>query len=120
LLSYNALVLALCQVEEGTPFARWYTAGQAPLPDEGQAVDMYEMASRMLTAAGYEHYEVGDGDQQQLAGPWLRRRHVYHSARTSVLAFQRYLQIEVKKITLAALRSIVFVIGGMTTSLRHP
>ena len=47
------------QVEEGTPFARWYTAGKSPLPDEGQAVAMYQMASRILTAAGYEHYEVG-------------------------------------------------------------
>ncbi len=51
-------VLARTQVEEGTPFGRWYAAGQRPLPLEDEAADMYVVASDMLRAAGYEHYEV--------------------------------------------------------------
>lgn len=51
------------QVEQGTPFARWYgqEAGtqNSPLPQEPEAVAMFEAASATLAAAGYEHYEVG-------------------------------------------------------------
>lgn len=46
------------QVEEGTPFARWYTGENTPLPKEPDAVAMFELASALLTGAGYEHYEV--------------------------------------------------------------
>lgn len=46
------------QVEEGTPFARWYTGENSPLPREPDAVAMFELASALLTGAGYEHYEV--------------------------------------------------------------
>jgi oxygen-independent coproporphyrinogen-3 oxidase len=48
-----------CQVEEGTPFARWFSGEGSPLPKEPEAVAMFEAASATLTAAGYEHYEVG-------------------------------------------------------------
>ena len=53
-----SLSCMLMQVEEGTPFARWYSPGRAPLPEEDSAAEMYRMASRTLRAAGYEHYEV--------------------------------------------------------------
>ena len=46
------------QVEEGTPFARWYTPGEGPLPREEDAAEMFRDASRALRDAGYEHYEV--------------------------------------------------------------
>lgn len=46
------------QVEEGTPFARWYTPGEGPLPREEDAAEMFRDASSALRAAGYEHYEV--------------------------------------------------------------
>ena len=46
------------QVEEGTPFARWYQPGAAPLPSEGAAAGQLRTASARLRAAGYEHYEV--------------------------------------------------------------
>ncbi|CAG9462796.1 unnamed protein product [Pedinophyceae sp. YPF-701] len=58
------------QVEDGTPFARWYEPGVAPLPDEPSAADMFCAASRVLTAAGYEHYEVSN-----FALPGHRCRH---------------------------------------------
>lgn len=46
------------QVEEGTPFARWYQPGKKPLPDDDAAWQMYAAASTTLRAACYEHYEV--------------------------------------------------------------
>ncbi|KAK9804542.1 hypothetical protein WJX73_006876 [Symbiochloris irregularis] len=46
------------QVEDKTPFARWYTPGSAPLPTDEAAASMFRAASRVLTSAGYEHYEI--------------------------------------------------------------
>jgi coproporphyrinogen III oxidase-like Fe-S oxidoreductase len=55
----HSLTSNCCQVEEGTPFARWFSGEGSPLPKEPEAVAMFEAASATLTAAGYEHYEVG-------------------------------------------------------------
>ena len=46
------------QIEDKTPFGRLYRPGDAPLPEDGEAADMYRLASRLLREAGYEHYEV--------------------------------------------------------------
>ncbi|XP_060204468.1 uncharacterized protein LOC132632521 [Lycium barbarum] len=46
------------QVEQDTKFGSLYTAGEFPLPCENQSADFYRMASEMLGAAGYEHYEI--------------------------------------------------------------
>lgn len=46
------------QVEQGTKFAMLYTPGEFPLPSETQAADLYKMASKTLTDAGYNHYEI--------------------------------------------------------------
>lgn len=46
------------QVEQGTKFGLLYTPGQSPLPSEDQSAEFYKMASRMLTDAGYVHYEI--------------------------------------------------------------
>lgn len=43
---------AALQVEEGTPFARRYSAGEAPLPSDDAAAAMYCTASTVLGAAG--------------------------------------------------------------------
>jgi oxygen-independent coproporphyrinogen-3 oxidase len=48
----------LPKVEAGTPFARWYSGPESPLPHEPEAARMFELATATLTAAGYEHYEV--------------------------------------------------------------
>lgn len=40
------------QVEEGTPFARRYSAGKSPLPTDDAAASMYCSASAVLGAAG--------------------------------------------------------------------
>jgi hypothetical protein len=36
------------QVEPGTPFAKWFSPGDAPLPDDATAGDMYRIASLEL------------------------------------------------------------------------
>ncbi len=40
------------QVEEGTPFARRYSPGEAPLPTDAAAAAMYCRAAEVLGAAG--------------------------------------------------------------------
>lgn len=58
------------QLEEGTPFARRYAPGAAPLPPDDAAADMFADAAAILAAAGYEHYEVSS-----YALPGHRSRH---------------------------------------------
>ena len=48
------------QVEDGTPFAKRYTAGDKPLPSAEDAAAMYRAASDVLTGAGFEHYEISN------------------------------------------------------------
>lgn len=57
-------------VEEGTPFYRRYPDGSPEMADEDVSADMYEMADDLLTAAGYEHYEIAN-----YARPGYRSRH---------------------------------------------
>jgi oxygen-independent coproporphyrinogen-3 oxidase len=47
-------------VEPGTSFHRWYEAGAAPLPTDEMTAQMYRLAQKQLTAAGYEHYEISN------------------------------------------------------------
>ena len=48
------------QVEPGTPFARLYTPGVAPLPSEGAAADQFESAGAILGDGGFQRYEVSN------------------------------------------------------------
>ncbi len=45
-------------VEPQTAFARYYTPGQTPLPSDTSTAEMYRMAQSVLTASGYDHYEI--------------------------------------------------------------
>jgi oxygen-independent coproporphyrinogen-3 oxidase len=47
-------------VEEGTPFATRYGDDSPLLPDEDMSATMFEEADDLLTAAGYEHYEIAN------------------------------------------------------------
>ncbi|MGI0487155.1 radical SAM family heme chaperone HemW [Pantanalinema rosaneae CENA516] len=47
-------------VEAGTPFSRQYKPGLQPLPSDETTADMYRMAQKLLTAAGYDHYEISN------------------------------------------------------------
>jgi oxygen-independent coproporphyrinogen-3 oxidase len=57
-------------VEEGTPFYRRYPYNSPEMPDDDLSADMFEMADDLLTASGYEHYEIAN-----YARPGYRSRH---------------------------------------------
>ena len=65
-------------LEEGTPFHRRGRAGLGLPADEDtadeQAVSLWEQASHILRAAGYEHYEISN-----YARPGYRSRHNLHT-----------------------------------------
>jgi putative oxygen-independent coproporphyrinogen III oxidase len=47
-------------VEDGTKLARQIRSGEVAMPDDDLAADMYELADELLSAAGYEWYEVSN------------------------------------------------------------
>jgi oxygen-independent coproporphyrinogen-3 oxidase len=47
-------------VELGTPFSRQFKSGMNPLPSDETTAEMYRTAQQMLTAAGYDHYEISN------------------------------------------------------------
>jgi oxygen-independent coproporphyrinogen-3 oxidase len=47
-------------LESGTPFAKQYRPGEKPLPDDETTAMMYRLAQSLLTASGYEHYEISN------------------------------------------------------------
>ena len=68
-------------VEEGTPFERLLEKGGLPLPGEEDAALMFEMTARLLSEAGYRHYEIsnfaraGRSSRHNLAY-WSRRSYL--------------------------------------------
>lgn len=57
-------------IEPGTPFAHGVAAGALPVPDEDRVADLFLLGNAVLTAAGFEHYEVSN-----YALPGRRSRH---------------------------------------------
>ena len=47
-------------VEDGTKLARQIRSGELSIPDDDLQADMYELADDLLSAAGYEWYEVSN------------------------------------------------------------
>lgn len=47
-------------LEDGTPMKAWVERGRLPEPDDDLAADMYELASDVLSAHGYEQYEISN------------------------------------------------------------
>ncbi|MBO3457844.1 radical SAM family heme chaperone HemW [Aetokthonos hydrillicola Thurmond2011] len=47
-------------IESSTAFGRYYKPGDQPLPSDETTVKMYQLAQRILTNAGYEHYEISN------------------------------------------------------------
>ncbi len=83
-------------VEPGTVFERRYQPGEAPLPRETTTADMYRLAQRELTTAGYDHYEISNYAQP---GHQCRHNRVYWENRpyygfgmaaTSYTDYQRF------------------------------
>ncbi|MBE9168143.1 coproporphyrinogen III oxidase [Pleurocapsales cyanobacterium LEGE 06147] len=47
-------------LEPVTAFGKQYQPGKKPLPTDEDTAEMYGLAHKMLTGAGYEHYEVSN------------------------------------------------------------
>lgn len=47
-------------LEDGTPMAAWVARGRLPIPDDDLTADMYDLATDVLAAAGYEQYEISN------------------------------------------------------------
>lgn len=58
------------KVEPGTPLALRADAGEAQLPPDDAQADMYDTACRVLSTAGYRHYEISNW-----AKPGFESRH---------------------------------------------
>ena len=69
-LSTEHLSLYALTLEAGTRFERLYAGGKLELPNEDDELSMYERSIEILTAAGYEHYEVSN-----FARPGFLSRH---------------------------------------------
>jgi oxygen-independent coproporphyrinogen-3 oxidase len=83
-------------LEPGTVFGKRYQPGDAPLPSDDLAAEMYRIASSTLSAAGYQHYEISN-----YARPGYQCRHnqaYWHNqpyygfgmGATSYVQYQRY------------------------------
>ena len=73
------------QIEEGTPFHKWYEPGEGVMPDEETGAAMFRDAAYVLRDAGFEHYEVSS-----YAKPGKRCRHnqvYWNSGRQGWYAF---------------------------------
>jgi oxygen-independent coproporphyrinogen-3 oxidase len=47
-------------LEEGTPLYVWVERGRLPAPDDDLAADMYNLATDLLEAEGYQQYEISN------------------------------------------------------------
>ena len=83
-------------IEPVTAFGRYYKPGVAPLPTDELTAQMYRQSREILTAAGYEHYEISN---YAFAGYQCRHNRVYWENRsyygfgmgaTSYVRGQRY------------------------------
>jgi putative oxygen-independent coproporphyrinogen III oxidase len=61
-------------IEPVTAFGRQYAPGAKPLPTDENAAIMYKLAQQILTAAGYEHYEISN---YAVPGHQCRHNRVY-------------------------------------------
>ncbi|MDJ0729728.1 MAG: radical SAM family heme chaperone HemW [Crocosphaera sp.] len=47
-------------LEPVTAFGKQYKPGKSPLPDDDKTATMYKIAPKILSEAGYEHYEISN------------------------------------------------------------
>lgn len=66
-------------IEPGTAFGRYYQPGSQPLPADETTAHMYRLAQQILTAAGYQHYEISN---YGLPGHQCRHNRVYWENRS--------------------------------------
>ncbi|KAM3093404.1 radical SAM family heme chaperone HemW [Phormidesmis sp. 146-12] len=78
-LSPNHLSVYDLTIEPITPFGKHYHPGATPLPTDETAAEMYRVAQHILTAHGYEHYEISNYAQ---AGYQCQHNRVYWENRS--------------------------------------
>jgi putative oxygen-independent coproporphyrinogen III oxidase len=61
-------------LEPVTAFGKQYQPGKTPLPNDEDTAQMYRLTQQILTAAGYEHYEISNYAQ---SGYQCRHNRVY-------------------------------------------
>ncbi|XHX80555.1 MAG: radical SAM family heme chaperone HemW [Stenomitos frigidus ULC029] len=66
-------------IEPITAFGKQYKPGMQPLPSDETTAEMYRTAQRLLTAAGYDHYEISNYAK---AGYQCRHNRVYWENRS--------------------------------------
>ncbi len=66
-------------LEPVTVFGKRYEPGESPLPNDELTADMYRLAQSLLTAAGYDHYEISNYAQ---SGYQCRHNRVYWKNRS--------------------------------------
>ncbi len=82
-------------VEPQTAFSRYFTPGQAPLPSDDDTAEMYSVAQTILSANGYEHYEIcnyakpGYASQHNLTYWRCEQNYGFGMGATSYLNHQR-------------------------------
>lgn len=59
-LNLEHISLYCLTIEEGTPMRRWLENGRFPPPDPDLAADQYELATKLMPAAGLEQYEISN------------------------------------------------------------
>lgn len=59
-LKPDHLSLYALGLEDGTPMREWVAQGRLPAPDDDLTADMYELATDLLAAAGFEQYEISN------------------------------------------------------------
>ena len=54
-------------LEDGTPMKNWVEIGKLPTPNDDVIADMYELATDLMLANGYEQYEISNWSKPDLA-----------------------------------------------------
>lgn len=78
-LSFYMLTL-----EQGTPFHKAFAYDAFPLPANDSVADMYQLTHDLLTASGFDHYEISNYGRP---GSWSRHNQMYWTGDTQYLAF---------------------------------
>ncbi len=62
-------------VEKGTKLEKWVQEGKVNIPDGDFAADCYELASELLSARGYVHYEISNWARRNEEGEIMSCKH---------------------------------------------
>lgn len=106
-------------IEPVTAFGRYYQPSVQPLPSDDTTVQMYSQASELLTAAGYQHYEISN---YALPGYQCRHNRVYWENRpyygfgmgaTSYVQRQRFTRPRKQKQYYQWVQDLIAANGGL-------